>query len=118
MHPLISPLRGHFQTTFADLNVTMTLWGEGGWGCDVIIDHKYKFKLLLIILVKECDVKGEGGGGGQGVNVIMTFRSAKVVWKCPLSTRDHQTFNLRVVGWGRGNKIVEAGKSVKKIYFI
>ena len=27
----------------------------------------------------------ERGGGGQGVNVIMTFRSAKVVWKCPLS---------------------------------
>ena len=33
--------------------------------------------------MKECDVKGRGGGG-QGVNVIVTFRSAKVVWKCPL----------------------------------
>ena len=27
----------------------------------------------------------EGGGGGQKVNVIVTLRSAKVVWKCPLS---------------------------------
>ena len=43
----------------------MTLLGEGGWGCDVIIDHRYKFKLLLIILVKECDVKGEGGRGSE-----------------------------------------------------
>ena len=83
---LVDYVRGHFQTTFADLNVTMTLWGEGGWGCAVSIDHKCKFKLLLYnftILLKECDVKGRGGGG-QGVNVIVTFRSAKVVWKCPL----------------------------------
>ena len=36
-------VRGHFQTTFADLNVIMTLGGGGGggvWGCDVITDHK------------------------------------------------------------------------------
>ena len=25
-----------------------------------------------------------GEGGGQKVNVIVTLRSAKVVWKCPL----------------------------------
>ena len=32
-----------------------------------------------------CDVKGGGeGGGGQKANVIVTLRSAKVVWKCPL----------------------------------
>ncbi len=31
----------------------------------------------------KCDVKW-GGEGGQNVNVIMTLRSAKVVWKCPL----------------------------------
>ena len=36
-------------------------------------------------LIKKCDVKG-GGGGGQKVNVIVTLRSAKVVWKCPLSS--------------------------------
>ena len=35
-------------------------------------------------LIKKCDVK-EGEGGGQKVNVIVTLRSAKVVWKCPLS---------------------------------
>ena len=40
--------------------------------------------IIFTILLKECDVKGRGGGG-QGVNVIVTFRSAKVVWKCPLS---------------------------------
>ena len=34
-------------------------------------------------LIKKCDVKG-GEGGGQKVNVIVTLRSAKVVWKCPL----------------------------------
>ena len=33
-------------------------------------------------LIKKCDVKG-GEGGGQKVNVIVTLRSAKVVWKCP-----------------------------------
>ena len=32
-------VRGHFQTTFADLKVIMTL-GGGVWGCDIIIDHK------------------------------------------------------------------------------
>ena len=32
-----------------------------------------------------CDVKEGGGGGGGEVNVIVTLRSAKVVWKCPLS---------------------------------
>ena len=36
-------------------------------------------------LIKKCDVKGGEGGGGQKVNVIVTLRSAKVVWKCPLS---------------------------------
>ena len=35
-------------------------------------------------LIKKCDVKG-GGGGGQKVKVIVTLRSAKVVWKCPLT---------------------------------
>ena len=34
-------------------------------------------------LIKKCDVKG-GEGVGQKVNVIVTLRSAKVVWKCPL----------------------------------
>ena len=32
---------------------------------------------------QKCDIKGRGGGGGQKVNVIVTLRSAKVVWKCP-----------------------------------
>ena len=36
-------------------------------------------------LIKKYDVKGGEGGGGQKVNVIVTLRSAKVVWKCPLS---------------------------------
>ena len=35
-------------------------------------------------LIKKCDVKG-GRGGDQKVNVIVTLRSAKVVWKCPLN---------------------------------
>ncbi len=35
-------IRGHFQTTFANLNVIMTLWGEGVLGCDVSIDHKFR----------------------------------------------------------------------------
>ena len=36
-----------------------------------------------VVFIKKCDVKG-GEGGGQKVNVIVTLRSAKVVWKCPL----------------------------------
>ena len=38
--PDVDYFRGHFQTTFADLNVIMTLGGGGVWGCDVITDHK------------------------------------------------------------------------------
>ena len=38
-----------------------------------------------VVFIKKCDVKGGGGGGGQKVNVIVTLRSAKVVWKCPLT---------------------------------
>ena len=33
---------------------------------------------------KKCDVKGGGGEAKIQVNVIVTLRSAKVVWKCPL----------------------------------
>ena len=34
--------------------------------------------------IKKCDIKG-GEGGGSKVSVIVTLRSAKVVWKCPLN---------------------------------
>ncbi len=33
---------GHFQTTFANLNVIMMLRREGVLGCDVSIDHKFR----------------------------------------------------------------------------
>ena len=50
-----------------------------------------------VVFIKKCDVKG-GGGGGQKVNVIVTLRSAKVVWKCPLSkTVKLQTYLLTMV---------------------
>ena len=42
-------------------------------------------------LSKKRDVKGGGGGGGQKVNVIVTLRSAKVVWKCPLTMQECTT---------------------------
>ena len=35
------------------------------------------------------------GGGGQKVNVIVTLRSAKVVWKCPLTYQLSQSDDLR-----------------------
>ena len=35
-------------------------------------------------LSKSVTLRG-GRGGGQKVNVIVTLRSAKVVWKCPLN---------------------------------
>ena len=37
-----------------------------------------------VVFIKKCDVKG---GGCQKVNVIVTLRSAKVVWKCPPTRR-------------------------------
>ena len=44
-----------------------------------------------VVFIKKCDGKGGGGGGGQKVNVIVTLRSAKVVWKCPLSILYYST---------------------------
>ena len=44
-------------------------------------------------LIKKCDVKG----GGQKVNVIVTLRSAKVVWKCPLEVSTLVYYNIYYV---------------------
>ena len=44
-----------------------------------------------VVFIKKCDVKGGGGGGGQKVNVIVTLRSAKVVWKCPLTAENNKS---------------------------
>ena len=60
--------RGHFQTTFADLNVIMTLGGGGGGGSGAVtlllttrVEHVTACSWVWF-LIKKCDVKGGEGG--------------------------------------------------------
>ena len=70
-------LRGHFQSTFADLKVTMS-FGEGGrfglWQCYwcsfltglfATCDWHFSIVNREHILVEECDVKGRGSKIGR-----------------------------------------------------
>ena len=64
-------LRGHFQTTFADLNVIMTLGGGGGGGSGAVtlllttrVEHVTACPWVWF-LSKSVTLRGGGGGGGS-----------------------------------------------------
>ena len=61
-------LRGHFQTTFADLNVIMTLGGGGSGAVTLLLTTRVEHVTAcpwVWFFNQNCDVKGGEGGGSK-----------------------------------------------------